>query len=94
MQGARSIALQTLSFFDTNGYISFKKVEMALSTLSSSDRSFCVNLIYGVLRKRIRIDYELSRFLAVSEKTQQTSCGGKERLEDWYISNHVSGYRT
>ncbi|PXF35247.1 hypothetical protein KU43_02665 [Mesotoga sp. SC_NapDC2] len=68
MQGARSIALQTLSFFDTNGYISFKKVEMALSTLSSSDRSFCVNLIYGVLRKRIRIDYELSRFLRKPSK--------------------------
>ncbi|MGC9321670.1 MAG: transcription antitermination factor NusB [Kosmotogaceae bacterium] len=68
IQDARSIALQTLSFFDANGYISFKKVEIALSTLSSKDRSFCINLIYGVLRKRIRIDYELARFLRKPSK--------------------------
>lgn len=68
MQDARSIALQTLSFFDANGYISFKKVEMALSMLSSKDRSFCINLIYGILRKRIRIDYELARFLRKPSK--------------------------
>ncbi|MBN2253739.1 MAG: hypothetical protein JW701_08570 [Kosmotogaceae bacterium] len=68
MQDARSIALQTLSFFDVNGYISFKKVEIALSTLSSLDRSFCINLIYGILRKRIRIDYELARFLRKPSK--------------------------
>ncbi|HDP77440.1 MAG TPA: hypothetical protein ENN47_04485 [Mesotoga infera] len=68
MQDARSIALQTLSFFDVNGYISFKKVEIALSTLSSKDRSFCINLIYGILRMRIRIDYELARFLRKPHK--------------------------
>ncbi|MBN2219733.1 MAG: hypothetical protein JW697_05600 [Kosmotogaceae bacterium] len=68
MQGARSIALQTLSFFDANGYVSFKKLEIALSTLSSQDCSFCMNIIYGVLRKRVSIDYELSRFLRKPSK--------------------------
>ncbi|HUM21785.1 transcription antitermination factor NusB [Mesotoga prima] len=68
MQGARSIALQTLSFFDANGYISFRKLDIALSTLSSQDRSFCMNIIYGCLRKRVSIDFELSRFLTKPSK--------------------------
>ena len=63
MQTSRSIALETLSFFDSNGYISSKKVDMAISTLSFKDRAFCSNLIFETLRKRIRIDYELSKYL-------------------------------
>jgi len=63
MQTARSIALEALAFFDSNGYISFKKVEMAISTLSSKDRALCSNLIFETLRKRIRLDYELSKYL-------------------------------
>jgi 16S rRNA (cytosine967-C5)-methyltransferase len=64
MQTSRSIALEVLSFFDSNGYISSKKVEMAISTLSFKDRAFCSILIFETLRKRIRIDYELSKYLS------------------------------
>lgn len=63
MASARSIALDTLNFFESFGFVPFKKVSFALSTLSREDRAFGFNLICETFRKRVRLDYELSRYL-------------------------------
>lgn len=63
INNSRELALQTLTFFDKNGYVPFKKVEIALSTLSVIDRAFCMNLIFQTLRNRNTIDHILKRYL-------------------------------
>lgn len=68
MSDPRQKALETLAFFDQNGYIPFKKVEIAISTLSSIDKRFYMNLVMETLRKRIQIDYLLNQFLKKPEK--------------------------
>ena len=68
MNNPRDLALQTLTFFDKNGYVPFRKVEIALSTLSVVDRSFCTNLIFQTLRKRILIDKILKEYLTRPDK--------------------------
>ncbi|ACR80625.1 MULTISPECIES: transcription antitermination factor NusB [Kosmotoga] len=68
MNDPRQKALETLAFFDQNGYIPFRKVEIAISTLSSIGRRFYMNLVMETLRKRIQIDYILNQFLKKPEK--------------------------
>ncbi|AKI97847.1 transcription antitermination factor NusB [Kosmotoga pacifica] len=67
-KGTREIALEILSFFDKNGYIPSKKVEIALSTLSFEERKFTVNLYMGALRKQVFIDHILKKYLKRPDK--------------------------
>jgi len=68
MKGSREIALEILNYFDKNGYIPSKKVEIALSTLSFEARKFTVNLYLGTLRKRVLIDHILKEYLKKPDK--------------------------
>lgn len=68
MKDSREIALEILNYFDKNGYIPSKKVEIAFSTLSFESKKFAANLYLGTLRKRVLIDYILMKFLKRPDK--------------------------
>ena len=60
---ARSLALVTLKKCEASGQYSNIALDLALnkSELSSSDRALATTLFYGVIEKRITLDYIISR---------------------------------
>ncbi|MBE7054060.1 MAG: 16S rRNA (cytosine(967)-C(5))-methyltransferase RsmB [Ruminococcaceae bacterium] len=64
MQNARNIALNVLYNIDVNGaYINIElKNSLEKSNLSSVDRNFVTELVHGVIRYKIRLDYVIKQF--------------------------------
>ena len=60
---ARSLALETLKKCEAGGQFSNIALDLALkkSDLSESDRALATTLFYGVIEKRITLDYVISR---------------------------------
>ena len=64
MQNARNVALNVLYNIEENGaYINIElKNSLEKSNLSSVDRNFVTELVHGVIRYKIRLDYIIKQF--------------------------------
>ena len=63
MKDARLVAFETLySVFQNEAYSNLA-LDKALSTVRPDNRAFCGSLVYGVIERKITLDYLLNMYL-------------------------------